>query len=540
MRTISTSAAILIAFVAAQSQTVIRQGGTPGNYPNMPQATLDALPNLELPAAYKDRTAHPLPSSVDLSTKKYFPPHNWSINAYTCAHAVGISYVYDFEANFAQDKATSTSKPDYPYDYTYAFLYGGNWSQGGDGWSIVEALAVARMTGVPNTTDFGRFGSNNATWMTGYDKYYTAMKLRGKDYKVDFSPAENDEIIKQYLYDHLDGSASGGLLGFIVNDEDKPTSGSTQGHPIYSRLGPGGGHAMSIIGYDDNAAGGSYLTSDEFSNGFTWAPYKLFRSGAGLWPDKSGDPQYSNNHYFFTTRIKKGYTPRFTFKINITHSARNKFCLMTGAAAGKTASAPTTTMDYQGAFNFAGGASSVSNLEIGLDLTDLSSVVSGGEGTFFLKVISTGGTGTINSLSLMDYSTGTAKEIPFSGSKAISGTILMAIPWSGSPITGVGPMAEPVRDNHLRATFLPGSGVRFSFAANVGDRAFLRITDLSGKEILARACTPAFSGSLASETWDLKGNGGTMAAPGTYIASVAVTGPDGRARQLAGKVVVGN
>jgi hypothetical protein len=547
MKKFSTSAAVLcFAFLGAQSQTVIRQGGTPGSYPNMPQATLDAIPDLVLPAQYKDRTAHPLPSSVDCSKQKYFPPHNWAINAYTCAHAVAVSYVYDFEANFTNDAATSTGKPDYPYDYTYAFLNGGNWSQGGDGWSIVEALAVLRMTGAPSTADFGRFGSNNGSWMSGYDKYYKAMKLRGHEYKIAFNPPANDEVIKQYLYDHMDGSSAGGLFGFIVNDEAKTTSGSANGHPVFNYLGPGGGHAMTIIGYDDNAAGGSYLVSDDFGEGFFWAPYKLFRAGAGLYPqsksDKNYDAQYDNNAYFYTTRIKKNYSPKFTFKVNISHSARNKMCIMTGAANSTTASAPTTTMDYQGAFNFAGGGAAITNLEIGLDLTDLSSVVAAGQGTFFLKVISNGGSGTINSIALEDYTGATVKEIPGSG-KAISGTTLIAIPWNGSPLTGIEQpkVMASNRGDFLHAAFHSGSNtVKFSFLAEAADKAVLRVKDIFGRAVLSRTCSPEYSGATATDTWDLKDNQGMAVARGTYLASVTLTGHDGHTKQLATKVVVGN
>jgi hypothetical protein len=537
---------LLLACLGAQAQTVIRQGGTPGSYPNMPEATLDAIPTLVLPPQYKDRTAHPLPASVDNSTKKYFPPHNWAINAYTCAHAVAVSYVYDFEANFINDVANSGSKPDYPYDYTYAFLNGGSWGQGGDGWSIVETIGVLRMTGAPTTADFGRFGGNNGAWMSGYDKYYKAMKLRAQDYKVSFSPAANDEIIKQYLYDHMDGSAAGGLFGFIANDEAKTTSGSANGHPIYNYIGPGGGHAMTIIGYDDAVAGGSYLVVDDFGEGFYWAPYKLFRPEADLYPqkksDKNYDAQYDNNQYFFTSKIKKGYSPKFTFKINITHSARNKFCLMTGAASSTTAAEPTKSIDYQGAFNFAGGGSAISNLEIGLDLTDLTSVVAAGQGTFFLKVISTGGSGTINSIALEDYTGGTVKEIAGTG-KAINGTILIAIPWTGSPLTGIGEprVVEQKLDNTLRAAFYSGSNtVKFSFAAKATDKATLRVKDIMGRTVLARACSPEITAGMATETWDLKDNHGLLASQGTYIASVTLIGQEGHAKQLAAKVVVGN
>ncbi len=545
MKRLSTTAGILcLAILGVKSQTVIRQGGAPGDYPAMPQATLDAIPTLVLPAIYKDRIAHPLPTSVDNTTKKYFPPSDWTINAYTCAHAVAVSYIYDFEANFVKDVASSPSKPDYTVDYTYAFLNGGNWSQGGDGWSIVEALAVIRQTGVPTTTDFGRFGGSNGTWMSGYDKYYAAMKLRGQDYKISFSPAANDEVIKQYLYDHMDGSPSGGLFGFIVNDGAKTTSGSVNGHPIYNYLGPGGGHALSIVGYDDNAAGGAYLVHDEFGTELFWAPYKLFRSGAGLWPqsktDTHYDAQYDNNQYLFTTKIKKNYSPKFTLKVNISHSARNQICIMTGAANSTTATEPTSSMDYQGAFNFSGGPGVLTNLEIGLDVTDFSSVVAAGKGTFFLKIISKGGTGMVNSVALEDYTGATVKEIRFSGNKAISGTILIPIPWEGSVLSiEHDPSNTAKAANGLHAIFYSGSHtIRFSFPAEATDRSVLKIKDIFGRTLLSRAFSLSPLHGMATEIWDMKDNG--VLSPGTYLASVTLTNDYGHVRRLNTKMVLGN
>jgi hypothetical protein len=75
---------------------------------------------------------------------------------------------------------------------------------------------------------------------------------------------------------------------------------------------------------------------------------------------------------------------------------------MTGVAGSTLATAPTTTKDYQAAFNYAGGANPMrgkgqsATIEIGLDLTDLASELKDGEGTFFLKILQKSGSGVVN------------------------------------------------------------------------------------------------------------------------------------------------
>jgi hypothetical protein len=425
------SVAVSGAMFAAMGQTTIRK-----QFGAVTTAKMGTIPVYTLPEIYKDRAAHPLPRAVDNSKQKFMPPWGWSIQGWSCANATATSYVYDFEVQVNRNIQSSGNTPLIPYEYTYHFLNSNNQAEGGDGWMFMEAFDILKETGGPTSTDFGGFewGNGAGGWMTGYDKYYNAMKNRiDQYYRIDASVATADEAIKQYLFDHADGSAVGGLMTFQINSSSMPSS-TVGGRRTFTNLGGGGGHALSIVGYDDDFQGGSYLTLNNWGDGFFWCPYKLLRAGGSLADKTWGTP-------VMFCRLKKDYTPKFTFKINMTHDQRNKIALMTGVAPTASATVPTKTKDYAGAFNFAGGAVPMigkgmsSTIEIGLDVTDFVSAITGKEAKFFFQVVSKGGAGQINSVTLMDYTGATVKEFPATETnKAIASgaTTTVGVSWNGT------------------------------------------------------------------------------------------------------------
>jgi hypothetical protein len=406
---------VSVLLASLHAQTVIRQFSQ-----SMPTAKITSIPDFVLPEKYKDRTVYRLPTAVnhetDTASSKYMPPLNWAIGVNACGCASAVSFDYDYAVQsylklVTTNPTLSSTKPYFPYNYTFHFLNPTNRSTGGDAWMFVESFDILKETGCPTSTDFGSFNDDQRYhWMSGYDKYYKAMKLRVDQYfKIDLGPASADTLVKQIVYDYADGSLSGGLLTFQVNSSSMPTT-TISGRRTISSLGSGGGHALTICGYDDAFQGGNWLVQTSWGNGDYWCPYRLLRSTT-VWYNNP-----ANNKYAMFCRIKKNYTPKYTFKVNLTHSMRNQICIMTGVANSTTATAPTRQKDYAGAFNYAGGPAPLaglglsSTLEIGLDLTDLAADVDNGQGTFFLKIISKGGTGQVNSLALMDYTGTTVKE----------------------------------------------------------------------------------------------------------------------------------
>src|SRR4051812_36896882 len=210
-----------------------------------------------------------------------------------------------------------------------------------------------------------------------------------------------------------------------------------EGRRTFTRLAGNGGHALTIVGYDDNFQGGSYLVANNWGDGLYWAPYKLFRAGAGL-ATSQGTP-------VMFCRVKKDYSPKLTLKISLTHNQRGSIAIMTGAANSADASVPVKTKDYAGAFNYAGGAVPMcgrgqsETIEIGLDLTDLLPSLTGKDARFFLQVVSKGGSGKVNSVTLEDYTGAQVKEpqaLETKKNTPANATTLVSIPWSGSA-TGV-------------------------------------------------------------------------------------------------------
>lgn len=425
--------AVTAASLWGQSPTPIRKLFGP-----MTAAKLASIPDFVLPAKYRDRAAHPLPASVDLTAHKYMPPYRgWSIQGWSCANATAVSFVYGFEVQRVLDRATTGDRPFYAYNYTYHFLNNANQAEGGDGWMFVEAFDILKETGGASTADFGGFdwGNPAAGWMSGYAKYHRAMGLRADQYyKIDASSAANDELIKQYLLDQAEGSPVGGLLTFQANSSNWATA-TVNGKRTFTKLGGGGGHALNIAGYDDAHDGGSYICVNNWGDGVYYAPYRLFRAGV---PGGLAGPQGTPVMF---CRVKRGYAPKLAFRITLTHDQRNAIAILTGAASSAAAAAPARTKDYAGAFNFAGGPHPMAGkglsatLEFGLDLTDFAPELAGGQGRLFLHVVSEGGEGRIDSVTLMDYTGPVPREIPGAEpGKAIGAgaTTTVSIPWTGA------------------------------------------------------------------------------------------------------------
>ncbi len=483
-------------YVAAQAQWA-SPSAVRGQFGTVTSATINAIPNFVLPAVYSNRTTHPLPKVVNHETdavaKSYMPPTNWCIDGWSCANASAVSFGYDYAVQTYKKLTSSGQYPLFTYNYTYHFLDTSNQAEGGDGWMYIEAFNILKATGGISTADMGGFGAdgnpgpvdNYQEWANGYSKYYSAMQLRiDQWYKIDAGNASGDTLIKQILYDYADSSPAGGILSFQANSEDMPST-TISGRKTFTSLGGGGGHCLTICGYDDNFQGGSWLIQSGWGDGDYWCPYTLLHSG-GAWYGQGGNCQY--NKYVAFCRVRKNYTPRFAFKISMAHSQRKQICIMTGAANSATATAPTKSMDYGCAFNYGGGGVPMcgigqsSAIEIGLDLTDFDSVVAKGQGTFFLRIISKGGTGTVTRLALEDYSNGsTPNEIVCSQSNvAISGTIQMSIPWTGAATAAT--VKEDLtthRSNGLIAAFNSGSSrFQFTFPSAGEGSAVLRINDL--------------------------------------------------------------
>lgn len=401
-----------------------------------------------------------LPSSVNNSTLTCFPPIPDQGQREACGNATGIGYAFSYEINAARNAAGGQKANQYPFFHTFDFLNAGNETiedtPGVYYRHFLPAWRIVRENGIPNVNDFGASDLNSTRWLSGYDNYFRAMQNRVD--KID-SFAITDTVglrkMKQWLYDHGNGSQPGGVLVFTANiygtQEVAIPSGPGAGKIMVKSWGSdlSSFHAMAIVGYNDsvrydfngdgkftntidisNAAGalgadgrvtmadweiGAFIAGNSWGtaawdNGLCYAPYRTLVASTG-----NGGLLNGNRVYYLA--VKKSYAPRLALKINIKHNVRNTIALSVGVAAVQAAIVPEKIRRFDRQFTYSGGAfplcgkGASASIEIGFDISDLlDSLGSDSLARFFLVVDSKGGTGTVDSLSLMDYTSGMLKQ----------------------------------------------------------------------------------------------------------------------------------
>ena len=536
------SSAVCLAFLPTLSQ--VRTTGSvvpnPVRKADAPRAKSKTVIPFVLPPQYKDRVKFPLPAVFNLATKSpYFGPYDpsipglWAEQGMSCANAQVVGCLYNHEANRVRNFRTpsGSKSPEFSYQYTFHFLNNGS-MQGGDFWMSYEVMDILKETGAASTVDFGglEWGNSFLGWMSGYEKYYRAMKLRLNDYyEIDASAAGSEEAIKQVLVDYADGSEFGTGLVTHVSFSTGITKTTVEGRSVYAAYQAGGGHALSIVGFDDAFLadkGGSWILHDVHANGLAYSPRNLWKASGTLYYPNLGVP-------VLFPRIKANYTPKLTFKISLTHNQRGNIAVMTGVGPA-TGTGPVAWKDYAGAFNYSGGAlpmvgkSQASTLEFGLDMTDFAAYLTTPNQKIYLMVLSKGGVGTIDKVSLMDYTGTEVKEIPAAetakpiapGTASTPVTTQIAITWPGTlgPVSILG----KGNDRPMNAAWRKGGSVRVRLTAAGASMATLNIRDAGGRSIFgSRTNLNALSvGSSIELPWQMRNQGGQRVAPGLYFASV--------------------
>jgi hypothetical protein len=383
-------------------------------------------------------------------------PQSFSQIGGCCSAASGIGYCYTYESNLIKGMAASLPDNMCAYGFIFDFLNNGSPDQGI--W-YYDAWDITKKTGCISKVDFGgvieddKKGLGGTKWGNGYQKYHNAYaSCRDSSYYV-IKVGTSDGLLKlkQWMYDHGRGDKKGGVAVFSwfathtfskipsgMPDAGKKIITSVSGKEVTE-------HAMTFAGYDDRIGPsssqlGALLLQNSWGNSYgdqgrSWVPYKYLSSSDGVW-----------NKQVYVIDVRK-HTVKLDYKVTLTHNQRNKIQIKLGYAKSATATTADSsclvwggTGKSLGAFNYCGGEYPMegkggdSTIEIGLDATDLYNRMPGTQGTFFLIVTSKGGTGTINSFSLMDYSNGsTAKEIPCSKNNVAitsGATTTLSIPYS--------------------------------------------------------------------------------------------------------------
>lgn len=372
--------------------------------------TVSDITPLVLPDALKSRA---LPEGVDNFTAPWFPPVYSQLWFPNCQQASGVYHAFTYAVNQARHDTANT--PDHQMSANFSFNFYDGESQ--DGVSFLHSYQLIKEAGNPSIADFGDDHIvGGLYWMSGYEKYLHAMRNRiDKVYSIPLNTVEGLNLMRQWLYDHLDGSEWGGVAVYSAHppysDEFLPPESPFAGSRVMPRIITTPSHGMTIVGYQDSIRfdvnNDGKFTNNIDINGdgrvdlgdWEIGGYKIVNSYGVEWGDSGtffllysafaqGIENWgAQNECAYAVTVKENYEPKLTAKIRISHNIRNRLSLKAGISGDTARAYPEIIREFQ-IFNYLGqahllsGNDSAANggeLEAGLDLTPLLSEIPAGK-----------------------------------------------------------------------------------------------------------------------------------------------------------------
>ncbi len=373
------------------------------------QSVTDVTPLL-LPEALKSRT---LPEGVDNFVSPWFPPVYSQLWFPNCQQASGVYHAYTYAINLARHDTANTPNHQMAANFTFNFYDG----ESQDGVSFLHSYQLIKEAGNPSITDFGDdHVVGGLYWMNGYEKYLHAMRNRiDKVYSIPVNTVEGLNLMRQWLFDHLDGSEWGGVAVYSAHppysEQFLPPESPFAGSKVMPRITTTPSHGMTIVGYQDSIRydinNDGKFTNDIDINGdgkvdlgdWEIGGYKVVNSYGVEWGDSGtffllysafaqGIENWgAQNECAYAVTVKENYEPRLTAKFRISHNIRNRLSLKAGISNDTARVYPEIIREFQ-IFNYLGqahllsGSDSATNgaeLEAGLDLTPLLSEIRTGQ-----------------------------------------------------------------------------------------------------------------------------------------------------------------
>ena len=366
-----------------------------------------SIPLLEIPEGSLKAT---LPDSVDNSSYPWFAGILNQHSYMACQQYCGPGYTFAYEINRLREADGTLPENRYSPHYTWNFFNKGT----NEGVNFLHSFHAMMSQGHMTSDDYGADTAQFFTgWIDGYDKYYRAMHNRIRNtYAIPINSAEGIQTVKQYLYDHLDGSQSGGVVCFTASSPSMlsaatilPPGTPEEGKYVITNWLPYPSHGMTLIGYHDsirydiNEDGqftnnldingdntvdvmdweiGGFRIANSYGNwwqdgGFCYVLYsamaKPFEEG-GIW-----------NHRVYVVEPDPDYEPLLTARIDLEYNLRDHIRILAGVHRDPNAQVPGHIIEIP-LFNYQGGPMWMQGfdtipqqkrLEFGIDITPLAS-----------------------------------------------------------------------------------------------------------------------------------------------------------------------
>lgn len=362
-----------------------------------------------------------LPTKINNATHKAFRPI-FRQTGNSCAQASGIGYHFTYEMNLLRGTSANIPVNQYPSHYTWAMMnWGGNYgSMCNEGWDLLIE------NGCPNIPTYGSMdaGGDLSFWMSGYDKYRSAMKNRVANYKtIDVSKSEGITTLKHWIFDHGRGDKVGGLANFGTYSRGASirrlkTGTEDAGKMVVTAWGTTGKHALTIVGYNDNICfdynnDGKYTNDIDINQdgkvdlndwergafiiantwGTSWGNrgfcYMMYKVCAGK--EKSGG--ISDENLVHILNVEDKPSPKLTLKLKLKCTKRENLKISLGYTSKNKGTTPEYKRefkmfnDYTGEHNLRGKNFSFDDaLEVELDISDFYDKMVDGKGKFYCDI----------------------------------------------------------------------------------------------------------------------------------------------------------
>ncbi len=404
---------------------------------------LSQVQPLKVPELYNGKNFLTLPHHHDNSVWPYLRPA-FDQGGYSCGQASSVGYNYTYEINRARNLPANLLENQYSPYFTWNFF---NKGENDQGVCFLYSFEAIKSNGHPNCVDYGGMNNGPVYWMSDYEKYYNGMFNRLSDVNsIYVGDPDGVDVLKYWLYDHMEGSPYGGLANFYTdyyNYQHLPENTPEAGKCVVTEWGPGTGHSMTIVGWNDSIRydyneDGLYTTNIDINGDLVvdmkdWeiGGFKFINSFGDQWADSAfcymmyktvaEEKQEGGiwNKSVYVIDVKEDYEPLLTYKINLKHSSRDKIKVRAGVSTDTTDALPAHIHEFD-VFSFQGGdhymrgidtIEAQKTIEFGLDVTPLLSFVTPGQpAKFFLQINEYDpdqkADGKINNFSVIDYLSG--------------------------------------------------------------------------------------------------------------------------------------
>jgi hypothetical protein len=327
-----------------------------------------------------------LPGYVDNSTLRYFPPIRSQGSLGSCAQFSAVYYTLTHMTALARNWDAKGGGDGYRFSpkWTYNVLNGGE----NVGTWHYDAYAIAQKHGLATWAEFP-YDSNYRAWCLNSNTWRNALYVRA-DQTGKITGLNGDTGLTQLKQLLVNGYVlnfatyiNSWQWGTIGNDPATTADDAFAGKSCaVSVSGTSGGHAMTIVGYDDDIwvdlNGDGLVSANEkgalrIANswgtgwgeaGFCWLAYQALRtrnSGSTsegiFWYDEAA---------WVTARAS--YQPQLIGEFTVNHLTRNQLAMGLGIS-DTTAATPATQWSPNRVLTYAGGAWAFDGLTTAMDGT---------------------------------------------------------------------------------------------------------------------------------------------------------------------------